>query len=136
NANNNSNNSLSDTKQERFERIEKIERVESGDAISKELDKFKVYGLIFACSILSLLIFIAIAAFRPQSISALTSKGRGEKRPPSAQQQAQGESSSPAETAANAKADFIGKRYEIERITEELMAIFAQQPKVAKTVFS
>jgi hypothetical protein len=54
-------------KQERYERIEKIERVENGDAVQAELQKFKVYGLVFACSIISLLIFLAMTNIRPRA---------------------------------------------------------------------
>ena len=65
NTDSKNNNVETNNKEEHFERFEKIERVESGDAVQKELEKFKVYGLIFACSILSLLIFLAVASHAP-----------------------------------------------------------------------
>jgi flagellar motor switch protein FliG len=131
----------SNQRQERFERIEKIERVEQGDAIHAELQKFKVYGLIFACSILSLLIFLAMASYRPKS------SGAG--GPSTIQRVIQSLASDPVTSAANAKAaaageplsssdraSLVAKRYEIERLIEELTAVYAQNPKVAKHVFT
>jgi flagellar motor switch protein FliG len=135
NTNNNST-SESNQRQERFEKFEKIERVESGDAVQKELEKFKVFGLAFACAIIALLVFIAMAAFRP----------RGKSGNPIQRviQTLTGDPTVPAPAGAGTvspmtsseRTQLVTKRYEIERITEELMSIFAQQPKVAKHVFS
>jgi len=135
-------NSENNAKQERYERIEKIERVESGDAVQAELQKFKVYGLIFACSILSLLIFIAMASLKPAKMAGA----------PSAMQRVLSSiASDPTSTSApstyggsggdtnltsDERAALIQKRIEIERMHEELTNIFAQQPKVAKHVFT
>lgn len=149
NLNSNSSNTSSSTnkentteqnlKQERFERIEKIERVESGDAVQKELQKFKVYGLIFGCSILSLLIFLAMAGFRSRRegpstvhrvIQNLASDPANMYMPP-----AEPEKASESQTASDKNAA-LGKRYEIEQLIEELMGIYSQQPRVAKHVFS
>ncbi|HUP56418.1 MAG TPA: FliG C-terminal domain-containing protein [Bdellovibrionota bacterium] len=136
-ANNNTSNSENNLKQERFERFEKIERVENGDAVQKELEKFKFFGLIFACSILSLLIFVAVATMRPRSGGAPRQslhkylRSFGEERSPQMASPAAMASASSEERSAG-----IGKRYEIERLIDELMAIYAQQPKVAKHVFT
>lgn len=126
----------SNTRQEKFERIEKIERVESGDAVQAELQKFKVYGLVFACAILALLIFVAMSTLRPRT--------GGES---SIQRIIQNITSDPAAGASapvttvdaasrEDRVKLVTMRYEIERLTEELMAVFAQNPKVAKYVFS
>ncbi len=117
-------------RQEKFERFEKIERVEQGDAIQKELDKFKVYGLVFACAILSMLVFLAVAAFRKNQelVSGPSHKGTSDAA------DAQGAPTS-SEGASPSK-DRIAKNYEIERLQEELTDLFALQPKVAKQVFT
>lgn len=131
----------SNTKQERFERIEKIERVESGDAIHNELQKFKVYGLIFGCSILSLLVFIAMASLRRRESSgpgttvhrvlqSLTSDPITQAPVP------QADAPSGSLTPSEERSMKLPKRYEIERLIDELSAVFAQHPKVAKQVFS
>jgi flagellar motor switch protein FliG len=131
----------STSKQERFERIEKIERVENGDAVQAELHKFKIFGLIFACSVLFLLIMLAIANFRPKVASAI----------PMVQRVIQTLTADPvsvdapstyrpgAETSAQQpenRKSTITKRYEIERLLEELLMIFSEHPKVAKHVFT
>ena len=64
-SSNSSQNNETNQKQEKFERFEKIERVES-DAVRAELKKFGLYGLIFGCAVISLLIFVAMATLRPQ----------------------------------------------------------------------
>ena len=126
-------------RQERFERFEKVERVESGDAVQAELQKFKVYGLVFSCAILSLLIFIAMAALRgPRSaegksgvsriIQSLTSDPVSNSAPSTYKGDGSGNGTE--------KGAIVAKRYEIERLKEELSTIFAEQPKVAKQVFS
>ena len=126
-------------KQERFERFERIERVENGDAVQAELQKFKIYGLIFGCSILSLLVFLAMASYRPTKLST---------GPSSVHKVIQQLASDPVSTSApstfkgestngiDERASDLAKRYEAERLHEELMSIFAQQPKVAKHVFT
>ncbi len=128
-------------KQEHFERFEKIERVENGDAVQVELQKFKVYGLIFACSILSLLIFLTASNFHPKLsgtgasvhkvIQSLTSDPVSNSAPSSYKGIVDDKNLTHGE-----KALLFAKRYEIEKLREELMSIFAQQPKVAKYVFS
>lgn len=125
-------------RQERFERFEKIERVENGDAVQAELQKFKVYGLVFACSILSLLIFIAAASFRsrreaasPSSVHRIVQSLSSD--PLSSQAPTPEAPSAPPQEDRNNR---VSRRYEIDRLIEELSAIFAEHPKVAKNVFS
>ncbi len=123
------------TRQERFERIEKIERVENGDAVQAELKKFKVYGLIFTCSILFLLLFIAMATCWPKNKTAS-----------SVYKVFQSLTSDPNHGQTHMRADpsfskedkllLITKRYEIENLRDELLRIFSELPKVAKYVFS
>ncbi|MEK6704578.1 MAG: FliG C-terminal domain-containing protein [Bdellovibrionota bacterium] len=129
--------SESNLKQERFERIERIERVESGDAVQKELHKFKIYGLVFACSILSLLIFIVIASYKPKFNTAptvqrifqtLTSDPVSSIGVPTA-------SASEGASSPDARSTLIGKRYECEAIIDELLETYAKHPRVAKAVF-
>ncbi len=126
------------TRQERFERVEKIERVESGDAVQAELQKFKVYGLVFACAVIALLIFVAIGTMTPRTakesggiqriISSITSDPTAGTSP--------AVTSSSDSGSRDEKLKLVAMRYEIERLTEELMSVFAQNPKVAKHVFS
>lgn len=130
-------------KQEHFERFEKIERVENGDAVQAELQKFKVYGLVFACSVLSLLIFIAMASYRPagSKMSFMPwAKGKNDASDaPSGGEPgfSQTNSSDGASGGANGnRSELVARRYEIDRLIEELMSIYANQPKVAKHVFS
>jgi flagellar motor switch protein FliG len=135
NSNNTNNSNETSARQERFERIEKIERVESGDAVQQELQKFKVFGLIFACSVISLLIFLAMASYRPRASAGPSSVTRV------IQQLASDpiNQSAPAATGGGGGDDrtaTVVKRYEIERLKDELMSVFAQQPRVAKQVFS
>lgn len=130
------------TKQERFERIEKIERVENGDAIQSELQKFKFYGMIFGCSILSLLVFIAIASFRPfrsenpaSSVHRVIQQIERMNEDPPSSNHSSGlppEPSSPGGVFHST----IKNRYENERLSSELNTIYAENPKVAKYVFT
>ncbi|MGZ3709598.1 MAG: hypothetical protein ACXWPM_13430, partial [Bdellovibrionota bacterium] len=139
NSSNSSSDNSSSTRQEKFERIEKIERVESGDAVQAELKKFQVYGLVFACSIISLLIFIAMSAFRPQKtggkeggITRVIQSLASDPVSNSAPQNPKGI----LDTGASDKYGNLSKRFEIESLHDELMNIFATQPRVAKVVFS
>jgi flagellar motor switch protein FliG len=146
NQNNNSTNNSSkemtsenNQRQEKFERFEKIERVESGDAVQAELKKFGMYGLIFACAVLSLLIFVAMAAMRPRRadgshdspitriVQSMTSDPAGDRSGPGP---------SMGSITADDHRSVVALRFEVERLTEELVAVFAQHPKVAKQVFS
>lgn len=132
-----------DTRQERFERFEKIERVENGDAVQNELKKFKLYGLIFFASIIGLLIFIAVAIFRQKGgfstvhrvIQSMTADPLGAPQP-GAGASAEGGAGGAHAPGSDDRATALAKRYEAEALLEELSRIFANQPKVAKQVFS
>jgi len=137
----NSTNNETNARQERFERFEKIERVENGDAVQQELQKFKVYGLVFAAAIIGLLVFISMTSLRPRSSST-----------PSVQRVIQSLVNDPVSASApstantggvdpqsftgDEKAALVARRYEIERLRDELINVFAEQPKVARHVFS
>jgi len=125
-------------RQERFERFEKIERVENGDAVQSELQKFKLFGVVFSALVLSLLTLIAIMGVRstgkgpsilPAFLSAPTSHaGAGMGMGAGGMSAA----SSPGEERVRT----VAVRYEIERLIEELSKVFAESPRVAKVVFS
>lgn len=139
NSTNTSNTSASNVHQEKFERIEKIERVESGDAVQAELQKFKVYGLVFACSVLALLIFIALSRFRP--VESTGSSGTIQRvfqnlvNDPTSNSNVQLKSTEGPATKEE-KQNQLSKRYEIEVLMDELTSVYSQQPKVAKQVFT
>ncbi|MBY0471168.1 hypothetical protein K2X30_08380 [bacterium] len=143
-ANNSSSNQENNNRQERFERFEKIERVESGDAVQAELQKFKFYGLIFGCSILSLLIFIALASLKPGKGGGMSSRVErifsnlaGDPVSSSAySKKSSGEESSSGSGEVSDKASKLSQRIENQSLYDELLGIFAQQPKVAKYVFT
>jgi|GEM_PF-1998772 len=143
-ANSSSTSSESNQRQERFERFEKIERVENGDAVQEELKKFKVYGLIFACSVLSLLIFLTMAMWRSKSsghspihtIQSLFKRVAEDPANIAAPEGAAGHASENLNTGPGERGKLIAKRYEIDRLHDDLMGVFAQHPKVAKYVFS
>jgi flagellar motor switch protein FliG len=124
----------SDVRKERVEHYEKIERVENGDAVQAVLDKFKLYGIILSSIILALLFTLVAISFRRQVFDG----GKG--------QEGGKESNRDGKTAAAApdnlsltndeKATLIGKRIEASRLHDELTAIYSEQPKVAKHVFT
>ncbi len=140
-SNSNLNNNEKNERSETIKRTEIIERVENGDALKEEFKQMKVFGLIFACSVISLLLFLAVAGIRPrgtspsgnsvhrviQSLAAdpISSNAPSTYRPPE---------NTPSREEIRVPA--LSKRYEIERLVEELTSIFAQQPKVAKQVFT
>ena len=139
NTNNTNNNTESNARQERFERIEKIERVESGDAVQQELQKFKVFGLIFACSIISLLIFLTLASFRPRNNSGGSTVQRVIQQlaaDPVSYSGGNGVSAPNTALSQDERNQVLAKRYEIENLKSDLTRIFAEQPKVAKQVFT
>ncbi|MBI4925914.1 MAG: hypothetical protein HY843_08335 [Bdellovibrio sp.] len=126
-------------KQERFERFEKIERVENGDAVQAELKKFKIYGIIFACSILAFLIFISLATTNAKNGSSSVHKVFQSLTSDPTANTAQSLSKnifSESKLSQEDKLALLAKRYEIDRLYEELLQVFAEQPKVAKHVFS
>jgi flagellar motor switch protein FliG len=142
NSTNSANSSESNQRQDKFERYEKLERVESGDAVQAELKKYGLYGLVFACAVLSLLIFVAMASFRTPGKGGSTRverilQGMGGDPAGAGAHSAQAGASGPmgAVTAADHR-EVVVLRYEIERLMEEMTAVFAQAPKVAKQVFS
>lgn len=127
-------------KQERFERYEKIERVENGDAVQAELRKFKLYAFVFGSSILSLLIFIAVAGFRSRKemievVNRTVAPAFPAPPLPAAGSEAPGGLTPTALGIGGGHAGSFALHYEISRLRDELMGIFAQNPKVAKHVF-
>jgi len=142
NASNTSNET--NARQERFERIEKIERVENGDAVQQELQKFKVYGLVFACAIIGLLVFISMTSLRPGTggshsvqrvIQSLVSDPVSSAAPSTWKGMSSG-GIDPGALTGDEKAALVARRFEIERLKDELTNLFAEQPKVARHVFS
>ncbi len=115
---------------ERVERFEKIERVENGDAVQAELKKFKIFGIIFAGSVMLMLFFIALMMLtnRKTQSREITYENKSPFNEPYQQPAA-----IKSDTTTNPS---FMKRYEIERLTDELACIFSEQPKVSKHVFS
>lgn len=135
NSSNSQTSSENSQRQDKFERYEKIERVESGDAVQAELKSFKVYALVFACAMISLLIFVAMATLRPKSgggESAISKIIQSVASDPTGASP----SSPPSDGGSADRRQLVATRYEIERLTEELAHVYAQQPRVAKQVFS
>lgn len=121
---------------ENYQRIERIERVENGDAVQAELQKFKVYGLGIAGTIIAFLVLISALSFRKSGSNSVHTLLSG--AAPAASGHSTARAAEGAESSAheNTSAQLVAKRYEVERLLEELTAIFAQQPRVAKTVFT
>lgn len=120
---------------ESYQRFEKIERVESGDAVQKELKRLSIWGLIFACSIIALLVFVAIAAFAQRSRATKGEEGGIHKILQSfTQNPFQPDKHEKSEPKTSGEK--ISIRYEIDRLIDELGTLFAEHPKVAKTAFS
>ena len=139
NQNTSARSSENNDRQEKYERFEKIERVESGDAVQEQLKKFQIYALVFGCGILSILIFIAFATLRSRSGGSAGFLGNwgerlglGASGSNSMQNDADGNSDN---NGSFERAKKFGLRLEADRLRDELMAVFAQQPKVAKYVF-
>ncbi len=137
----NSTNNETNARQERFERFEKIERVENGDAVQQELQKFKVYGLVFACAVIGLLVFISMSSLGTRGSSAPSVQRVIQSLvtdPVSASAQSNHSSSAqdPQNFTGDEKAALVSRRFEIERLKDELTNLFAEQPKVARHVFS
>ncbi len=130
-----------DQREEKFSRIEKIERVESGDAVQVELQKFKVWGLILAAIILAgltTLVFLMLPSRRGSAANWMgqifqrgnrdTSNEEGGTHIP--------QSAAPAPAPITDRSKLAGKRYEAERIYDELLTLFTEHPRVAKHVFT
>lgn len=120
------------SKQELLEKVVKIERVEQGDQVQKELKKFSRVALIFAVSMLLLLVLLVFLMRRSSKNANSNSSTFGLEdsflkalKP-----------DSPKEPARKSNAETIQKRYEIDRLKEELSKIYSEKPKVAKSVFS
>ncbi len=128
---NSNDNKETSVKEEKYNRVEKIERVENGDAVQAELAKFKVFGIIFSASVLALLIFIALSTYGNRSLGL-------QHKPMSAASEGIGTASSNEnrKSSPSENSSLLSTRYEIERIFDELTSVFAQQPKVAKQVFT
>ncbi|CAM6055133.1 unnamed protein product [Sphagnum tenellum] len=129
----------SDTRVEKFQRIEKIERVENGDKVIDELGKLKYPAILFVCSVLSLLIFIAFSTLKQSpnnSIQRILETHAESSRPRGDGGERSQRSNAESMPPSNDSSHSIPKRYEIERLIDELSAIYAGQPRVAKQVFS
>ncbi len=145
NSNNESNsrsdhetNMTKDQKTENYQRFEKIERVENGDALATEFKTMRTFASIFAAIILGLLAFIAFSTLRSKTTIETKNMPMGTAMPPlpSARSDESALSNSHSEgTPASSSQSNVGRRYEIERIRDELMGIYAEQPRVAKYVF-
>lgn len=134
NQQSNSSDTRNDTRKERFEHYEKIERVENGDAVQAMLDKFKLYGIILSAIILALLFTLVAISFRKQVFDGSKSSESG--KDGSREGKSQGSLPDNLSLTNDEKATLIGKRIEASRLHDELTAIFSEQPKVAKHVFT
>ncbi len=135
-----------DTRKEKLERYEKIERVENGDAVQAQLKTFQFYSFLFAASLLAMLLFIALQV---SSVKALKAKPETTPLPyfplpaplPHAEEKSgkTNEAKSGAESSSSAarnKNRPLLTQYEVERLYNELVLIFSEQPRIAKHVFS
>lgn len=135
----NSSNTSKDQRTENIQHYEKIERIENGDALTTEFKSMRTYAAVFAAIILSMLAFIAFSTLRSkQTIEVKGAVGNPQSATPaisdsvpSMQYSAPSEGSGPA-PAGNTH---VLRRYDIERLRDELMTIYAEQPRVAKYVF-
>jgi flagellar motor switch protein FliG len=128
-SNSTNSNSESANRSEKNERYEKIERVENGDAVQAELKKFQLYAAIFGGSILLILTLLL----------ALLLKGGRSKASEVIQRIIHSVTGDPQATPTRSSSPdnkALGKRYEIDALTDELVRIYAEHPKVAKIVFS
>lgn len=127
------NNKLNDNRQEKFEHYEKIERVENGDAVQAVLDKFKLYGIIFAAIVLALLLTLVAISFRKQIFESRTSH---EPSKDQASRSGVPVTENGSSLSNGEKASLLAKRIEAENIFNELTKIYSEQPKIAKHVFT
>ncbi len=125
-------------REEKYTRIEKIERVENGDAVQAELQKFKIFGVIFAGSVLLLLLLIFVMTLKPKSgsFSHVYKMLNGIENTPGGEFPLTGKLANPDGETPQERHSNLNKRYEIERLIEELSSVFVQHPKVAKHVFT
>ncbi len=124
----------SDVRKERVEHYEKIERVENGDAVQAVLDKFKLYGIVLSSIILALLFTLVAISFRRQVFDG----GKGQEGGKDSNRDGKATTAAPDNLSLtnDEKATLIGKRIEASRLHDELTAIYSEQPKVAKHVFT
>jgi flagellar motor switch protein FliG len=127
-------NDSSDVRKERVEHYEKIERVENGDAVQAVLDKFKLYGIILSSIMLALLFTLVAISFRRQIFDG----GKGQDGGKESSRDGKTTLATPDNLSLtnDEKATLIGKRIEASRLHDELTAIYSEQPKVAKHVFT
>ena len=127
-------NDSSDVRKERVEHYEKIERVENGDAVQAVLDKFKLYGIILSSIMLALLFTLVAISFRRQIFDG----GKGQDGGKESGRDGKTATATPDNLSLtnDEKATLIGKRIEASRLHDELTAIYSEQPKVAKHVFT
>jgi flagellar motor switch protein FliG len=127
-------NESSDVRKERIEHYEKIERVENGDAVQAVLDKFKLYGIVLSAIILALLFTLVAISFRRQVFDG----GKGQEGGKDSGRDGKAAIATPDNLSLtnDEKATLIGKRIEASRLHDELTAIYSEQPKVAKHVFT
>jgi flagellar motor switch protein FliG len=136
---NNESNMTKDQKTENYQRFEKIERVENGDALATEFKTMRTFASIFAAIILGLLAFIAFSTLR--SKTTIETKGipmgagAMPPLPSSRSEESTHTNLHPDGSSAPTGQSNVGRRYEIERLRDELMGIYAEQPRVAKYVF-
>jgi flagellar motor switch protein FliG len=130
----NQQNTSNDTRKERFEHYEKIERVENGDAVQAVLDKFKLYGIVLSAIILALLFTLVAINFRRPNFESGKAGEQG--KDPAREGKVGGVQNDNLSLTNDEKATLIGKRIESARLQDELTAIYSEQPKVAKHVFT
>ncbi len=144
-------NSVEENRRQKFEHYERIERVENGDAVQQELKVFKTWGLIFACAILGLLILLAVVSFggwagmrkskqdfaveiKKSLAGEISQNSRGDYAAPAYPAQAPFAAESQSmESSAGAH---WSMQMQIHQLQSELIRVFSEQPKVAKTVFT
>lgn len=119
--------------------------VTNAETLEKEIQRFKIYSLVFACGVLVLLLLIALAttgrgvrvqpvAYPPySSYPNQTGKMETQTHDSSSSNSLQPNSNQPNTSNKNS---LFSTRFEIDRLQDELTSIYAQQPKVAKQVFS
>lgn len=116
----------------------------SAESLEKEIQKFKIYSLIFVCGVLVLLLLIALATARGVRMQPIvyppyssypnhTAKIEGLRNEASSPDSAHSNSN---QSSACNKGSLFSTRFQIDRLQDELTSIYAQQPKVAKQVFS
>lgn len=124
--------------QQKFEKYEKIERVENGDALQSEFTRIRNWGLALAAVLLGAIAFLVFAATRPEQAKNLFSRNSqwGGSKYGSEDYETNSQAQSSEDGGGSDRTKTVVQRYEIERLRDELLAIFAQQPKVAKQVFT